>query len=1154
MKSMKKGEFTSLIHLLFFTIVFSSISMIWYGCLKNDGNTSSGTMFERIPSSHSGVDFNNELTFTKELNPYTYRNFFNGGGVAVGDINNDGLVDIYLTGNQVANKLYLNKGNFKFEDITESAGVSAKEVWSTGVSMVDINGDGLLDIYVVKSGSPGGKNRHNELFINNGDLTFDEMSKEYGLDVTGLATDAMFFDYDGDADLDMYLLNNSFEALQGIDITKGLREIYDKKGGDRLFRNELNNKEQHKGATEPVNFVEVTKQAGIYSSKIGFGLDIAVSDINNDGWPDMYISNDFFERDYLYWNNGDGTFTEILPPLMPSISQSSMGADIADINHDGRPDIYVTDMLPESDERIKSKTVFDSWAEYREKIEEGYHHQFVRNTLQLNKGPTNIITDVTGIPDSIPLNIFSEISRLAGIEATDWSWTTLIADYNSDGHNDILVTNGIVKDLTDLDYVNDRMNLERLRTVVEENKPISILFDEMPSSPLSNFLFSGTDSLSFINRAEAWGLADPGFSNGAAYADLNNDGALDLIINNANQEADVYRNRVDSSMSDGNWLMLKLNGVSPNTSAIGTTVKLWANGRLFFREQMPGRGFQSSVDHRLHFGLGNNQVIDSLLIQWPDGSSSFMTDLDSNQLLPVNQKEAALPEQKVINRKSEKGKLLFQNVTDKVSVNFTHRENDFVDFQRDKLLFHMRSSEGPPVCVADINSDGLDDFYIGGAKGQAGAVFVQQSNHNFIKKNESQFVKDKDSEDTSCTWFDANGDGMPDLYVASGGAEFPASSTSLADRLYINQGDDTWIKSETALPVSKYEVSSVVKAADFNHDGFIDLFTGTRLKPFAYGMPGNGNLLLNDGDGNFKNITEEIAPDLIETGMITDAEWLDYDDDGDLDLIISGEWMPVRIFENNFAETGQTSFSETTSENDLSSTEGLWQSIEVADLDDDGYPDVIIGNHGLNSRLKATDSRPLKMWINDYDKNGSIEQIITHTKQQNDYPLTLRDDLLDQIPSLKPQFPTYASYADKSIDQIFSNEILESSIVKEVRNLESMILWNEGKEGFKQEKIDEYAQFSPVYGIHIANSDDGNRYLLLAGNLYGVKPEAGRYDASYGTVYKIDKDRKMEYMESSATGFELHGEVRGIYPLKSQVDTLYLVARNNDNPLWFIKN
>lgn len=1123
--------------------------------------TKDNLLFEKLSSSHTGIHFTNELTFTKKLNPYTYRNFYNGGGVAVGDINNDGLVDIYFTGNQVSNKLYLNKGNFEFEDITGKAGVAVRGVWSTGATMVDVNGDKLLDIYVTKSGSPGGENRHNELFINNGDSSFTERSKEYGLDITGLATDAMFFDYDRDGDLDMYLLNNSLEALKNINIQKGLRENYDEKGGGRLFRNELVSESpsaieaDSTRTDQQKRFVEVTKKAGIYSSKIGFGLDIAVSDINGDGWPDIYISNDFFERDYLYFNNGDGTFTEILPELMPSISLSSMGADAADINHDGRPDIYVTDMLPAQDDRLKSKTAFDSWAEYQKKVTEGYHHQFVRNTLQMNNGKSRLTGAMEGVPDSLQLNTFSEIGRMAGVEATDWSWSTLIADYDNDGHNDIYVTNGIGKDLTDQDYVNDRMNVQKLRSVVEEGKPVSILFNKISSSPLSNYAFSGTDSLKFINKAEEWGLASPGFSNGAAYADLNNDGALDLVVNNIDKEASIYRNRQAEHKHENNWFMVRLKGQPPNTSAIGSKVKLWTNDRLFYREQMPGRGFQSSVDHRIHFGLGDKDTIDSLLIQWPDGSTTFKRNIESNKIAAFEQDNADKVESNIqpdINGQTETPR--FREVTSRISLGFKHRENNFVDFDRDRLLFHKRSTEGPPVCIADIDGNGMDDFYMGGAKGQAGGVFIQQKNQSFIRLRTESFVADKESEDTACTWFDANGDELMDLYVTSGGSEFPASSTSLSDRLYLNDGGNSWSKYKEGLPSSSYEVSAVVKAADINQDGHMDLFTGTRLKPFAYGLPVNGNILLNDGNANFKNVTEQRAPGLLKTGFITDAAWLDYDNDGDLDLVVVGEWMPIRVFKNSYKQTGRATFEEVTSEMGLEDSRGLWQSVEISDLDGDGKKDIVAGNIGTNTRLKAGKEYPLKMWTNDFDQNGSIEQVIAYSDEQGVFPLALRDALLDQIPSLKKKLPTYASYAGKTVDQIFSREDLSSAVLSEVYTLESAILWNTGKDKFREQKLSQHTQISPVYGIHTMQDKKGGSYLLTGGNLSGVKPEIGRYGASYGSLFKIGSDRKVEHLPNTDTGFELHGEVRGIYSLRSLSDTLILISRNNDNPLWFKKD
>lgn len=1142
---------------LFFICIYTfAIILVFNSCSLFDIDGSEANQrFEKISSEQTNIHFSNDLTFTKELNPYTYRNFFNGGGVAAGDINNDGLIDIYFTGNQVSNKLYLNKGDFNFEDITEKAGVAVNDVWSTGTIMVDINGDGLLDIYVAKSGSPGGKNRHNELFVNNGDLTFTEKSAEYGLDITGLATDAMFFDYDRDGDLDVYLLNNSFEALENIDIKKGLREIYDEKGGDRLFRNEFISHSKAEGKSEQPKqqFVEVTKEAGIYSSKIGFGLDIAVSDLNSDGWPDMYISNDFFERDYLYLNNGDGTFSEILPQLMSSISLSSMGADVADINHDGRPDIYVTDMLPESGKRIKSKTDFDSWEEYQKRVNEDYHHQFVRNTLQLNNGYSQLTGRIDKVPDSLQLNVFSEISRMSGIEATDWSWTTLIADFNNDGNNDIYVTNGILKDLTDQDYVNDRRNLDKLKAVVEEDKPVSILFDEMPSSPISNYGFAGTDSLNFVDKTTSWGLDTPGFSNGAVYADLNNDGALDLIVNNINEEAAIYRNSGNYGDSENRWLMIQLKGESSNTSAIGSSVKLWSDGNLFYREQMPGRGFQSSVDHRIHFGLGENEIIDSVLVTWPDGSTSVREDIESNQILKFTQQDADPLKEQYVSTEGHKKNSLFQNVTDDISIDFVHEENSFVDFQRNKLLFHKRSTKGPLVCIADINDDGLDDFYIGGAKGQAGKVFIQQSNYEFTTRNNELFVEDKDSEDTACTWLDADGDGFKDLYVASGSSEFPESSNSLSDRLYFNNGD-SFTKSDQSLPSSSYEATSVVKAVDFNQDGYLDLFTGTQLKPFAYGLPVNGNLLLSDGIGNFKNVTPDVAPELLETGLITDAAWFDYDNDNDKDLIIVGEWMPIKVFKNNYDQTGETSFNEVTSELGLGNTKGLWQSIKVDDLDGDNNKDIIVGNIGTNTRLKASTDYPLKMWVNDFDKNGSIEQIIAYTNEDGSYPYALRNDMIDQIPLIENKFPSYESYADKPVEQIISEEDQNSSVTKEVNTLESIILWNDGNGGFTEQKINQYGQFSSVYGIETIKDREDNRYLILGGNLFGVKPEIGRYDASYGSVFKVNSKKDLKYIGLNNSGIELHGEVRGIYSLKTHEDTLILVTRNDNEPLWFIKN
>ncbi|SMO62867.1 VCBS repeat-containing protein [Fodinibius sediminis] len=1104
------------------------------------------TLFEPVASSESGVVFRNELTFSRELNPYTYRNFFNGGGVAVGDINNDGLVDIYFTGNQVSNRLYLNEGNFIFRDITEQAGVAVKGTWSTGASMVDVNGDGLLDLYVSKSGSPGGKNRHNELFINNGDLTFTEQSEVYGLNITGLATDALFFDYDRDGDLDAYVLNNSLDPLRNSAIKEGLRNQMDPQGGDQLLKN--NSISTQPASAAGSTFENVTEQAHIYSSSIGFGLDVAVSDLNSDNWPDIYVTNDFFERDYLYLNNRDGTFSEVLPSVTGSISLSSMGADIADINNDARPDIFVTDMLPEDMSRRKSKTSFEKWDEYNKKVQEGYHHQFVRNTLQLNNGYSrNKTADFSGGNSPLPMVSFSEIGRMAGVEATDWSWSSLIADFNNDGHNDIYVTNGILHDLTDQDYVSDRMNISKLKQVVEKEAPVEVLFEELSSTPLANYLFAGTDSLQFSNKSKAWGLDTPTFSNGAAYADLDNDGDLDLIVNNINEEASLYRNNTNQKETSGNWLSLKLKGKKLNTSAVGAKVTVWSGEETYYREQMPGRGFQSSVDHRIHFGLGKNASVDSMLVVWPGGQYTVMKEVPLNQFLTVeetasgdeNREPPPLPEPQ------------FRNFTNRVSIDYIHRENPFRDFERNRLLYRSYASEGPPVCIVDLNGDGRDDLFLGGAKGQSGGVFIQEKDYRFRRISMPSLNEDSDAEDTSCAWFDANGDGQQDLYVGSGSSEFPASSTALADRLYINEGNMEWTKVASALPPSKYEVTSVVRAADFNSDGHIDLFTGSRLKPFAYGLPTDGHLLVNDGGGGFEEQTESLAPDLMKTGLITDASWSDYDNDGDLDLVVVGEWMPVRIFKNHADENAAVSFSEIKGPG--GDSRGLWQSVEVVDLDGDGRKDIIAGNIGRNNAFELSTASPLELWINDFDENGSIDPLLAFSEEDEHYPYALRDDFLSRLPGMEPEVPSYKSYSRKSVQQLFDQEKIDESVRQQAVKAESVVLWNLGSDDFVMENLPEEVQQAPVYAIGATEDKEGRKELLLGGDLHDVKPEFGRYDAGYGGLVNVDSNRSLAFVTSLRSGIEFEGEVRAIRRLDTGRMPLFLILRNDGKPWWFVR-
>ncbi|HPH18209.1 MAG TPA: VCBS repeat-containing protein, partial [Haliscomenobacter sp.] len=841
------------------------------GCkhkIEGPSAVSPTTLFSQMPSSITGIDFSNQIQYTEEYNPYTFRNFFNGSGVGLGDINNDGLIDVFFCANMESNRLYLNKGNFQFEDITQKAGLSTKNVWSSGVAMVDINGDGLLDIYVCKSGKPEGNRRYNELFINNGDLTFTEKAAEYGLADLGLSSHAAFFDYDRDGDLDCYLLNNSIKSVGGYDLVKGQRNIRDKKGGNKLYRNEGN------------KFVDVSEKAGIYGSKIGFGLGVTIGDVNRDGWPDIYVSNDFFEKDYLYLNQKDGTFHEELEDWIQELSFSSMGADMADLNNDGHPEIFVTDMLPETEARMKTKTNFEDWNKYRRNILNGYYRQFTRNVLQRNNGD----------------GTFSEIGRMAGVFATDWSWGALMADLDNDGQKDIFVANGLLRDLTDQDYINFYSDPGNVQDLMKKKRGvITKMVDAMPSQAIPNYAFANQGNFSFQNKAEEWGLAEPSFSNGSAYGDLDNDGDLDLVVNNINMPAFVYRNNADTLRKNkANYLSFELRGEGKNPFAIGAQVSIRHRRQTLFQELFPMRGFQSSVDYRLNFGLGAWTTIDTLVVAWPNGRYTLQTGVKSKQKLKLFQAQATLDESPLA---APKPKPLLTKAP--AGLAFRHQENEFSDFDRDRLIYQMMSYEGPKMAKGDINKDGLEDIFIGGAKDQAGAIFIQQAGGQFRRTAQPALEADKVCEDMDAIFFDADGDRDLDLYVCSGGNEFSSSSTALIDRLYFNDGKGNFTKSNQILPTFQFESTSCVDAADVDGDGDQDLFVGVRLRSFEYGTPVNGYVLRNDGRGTFSDVTAQIAPQLLNSGLYTDGRWVDIDRDGDPDLVVSGTWMPVRIFKND---------------------------------------------------------------------------------------------------------------------------------------------------------------------------------------------------------------------------------------------------------------
>ncbi|GAB2621831.1 VCBS repeat-containing protein [Belliella aquatica] len=1062
----------------------------------------------------TGVDFKNELTYTEQFNPYTFRNFYNGGGVALGDINNDGLIDIFFTGNQVGNKLYLNKGNFEFEDITEIAGLAVENIWSTGVSMADVNGDGLLDIYICKSGPLGGEQRYNELFINNGDLTFTEMSKEYGIADEGLSQHAVFFDYDKDGDLDMYLLNNSARSVGINDLRTGQRDIRDPFGGNKLYRNDGG------------KFTDVSAEAGIYGSAIGYGLGVTVADINRDGWPDLYVSNDFFEKDYLYINNGDGTFTEKLESMMTEISMGSMGADIADLDNNGWPDIFVTEMLPADLERVKTKTPFEEWDKYQANVQAGYFHQFTRNTLQRNMGRK---------PNSDEVH-FVEVARQAGVHATDWSWGALIFDIDNDGLRDIFVANGIVKDLTDFDYMDYYVNNQNL---ISQYKKDSVLLtkmiDEFPSVPQQNFLFKNKGDFQFENIAASAGMNQLTFSTGAAYADLDNDGDLDLVVNNLNGMASIYRNN-SNLIYKNNYLQLDLQG------NFGTKVTLYAGENTFYAEHNPVKGYMSSVDHRMHFGLGQLDQIDSMIIDWPIEGSMILKQVGINQLLALSPSTESL----TAVAKSEKVEGETRFAISKTQIPWKHQESDFIDFDRDRLRFHMISNEGPKIAVGDIDGDGLEDLILPGARGQASQVWKQKQDGSFVQSQE--FVEDALSEDVEALLFDATGNGFLDLYLASGSIEFGLNNPAYQDRLYINDGKGNFKKSSNQLP-SRFESTSFVKAFDHNGDGHLDLLVGGRSIPFAYGIPLDLRLLENDGRGNFTDLTNEIAQVFLKTGMTRDAAIVDIDGDGESEIIVVGEWMPIKIFKkvNGRYEDQSEKFG-------FARTGGLWNTIQILDINNDGKLDFLAGNMGLNSRLKASADKPMQLFINDFDQNGSVEQILTQYVGSTSFPLVLKGTLLKQLPALRKQLLNYDAYKDKTIVDLFPKGLLENSLVLDVHTLETQLFINSGDGTFESSPLPSLIQSSPVYAIHAEKNESNQWELIMGGNQSKIKPEIGINMGSFGWFMRGENEQNLRMRSARESGIFIEGEIRDIKIIRTQNGSKLVVIRNNDSLILLDKN
>ena len=1007
-----------------------------------------------------------------------YLYYYNGGGVAAGDVDGDGLVDLYFTSNLGSNRLYRNLGQFRFEDVTDRAGVADSVGWKSGVTMADVNGDGHLDIYV--SGVDDQMNGRNVLYINNNDGTFTDRTDAYGLGFSGYGTQVAFFDYDRDGDLDLYLLTSS-TLLHRARSRNLSRSAHDSTAGDRLYRNDSG------------KFRDVSEQAGIYGGVEGFGLGVVVSDVNLDGCPDIYVANDFPENDFLYLNNCNGTFREVSTEATGHTSRFSMGVDAADFNNDGRPDIVVLDMLPDSEPILKTAASAESYELFNLKLAAGYHPQYARNTLQLNRG-------VVGGKLR-----FSEIGQMAGIDATDWSWAPLFADFDNDGLKDLFVTNGIYRRPNDLDYIAS----------LDSGAPN---FAKMPSVPIANYAFHNNGDLTFTNGARAWGLGDRGFSNGAAYADLDNDGNLDLVVNNLNAPASIYRNRG----SGGHFLRITLNG---NGGGIGAKVTVTTGGRTQIVEAMPTRGFQSSVDPRLHFGLGNATVIDTLTVVWPDGRYQVITGLRADTIVTLSQAEA---HDRPSGRRAVRPSL-FSDITAQFDITYKHRENTFFDFSREPLMPHLLSTEGPALAVADANGDGLDDIYVGGAKWQPGELWVQRPDGRFRLTAQPVFVADSLHEDVDAAFFDADGDGDRDLYVVSGGNEF-AGGEPLRDRLYFND-HGTFRRAE--LPDFFHNGSCVVPG-DFNGDGHIDLFVGSRVVTRQYGATPRSFLLQGDGAGRFRDVTPEI---IATAGMVSGAAWIGQD------LVVVGEWMPVRVFRQ---ENG--AFVDRTEQAGLAATNGWWNSIQATDLNGDGHLDLVLGNLGLNSFLRASAAEPVRLYLGDFSSTKTITPIITSYRHGVSYPLAGRDELIQALPSLRSRFSTYASFGASRIEDLIPRKTVRQARVLEARDFANAIVLNRGDGTLALHPLPAEAQFAPVYASLAGDFDgDGKADVLVAGNFYGVTPVRGRYDASYGLLLRGDGSGSFAAVDMEQSGLDIDGQVRGLaFLTRANGERVLVVAKNND--------
>ena len=1071
---------------------------------------------------NTGINFSNIVTDTKDFNIFTFRNFYNGGGVAIGDINNDGLADVFLTANMGSNKLYLNKGDFKFEDISAKAGFKNKDQWSTGVVMVDINNDGWLDIFVSNSGHINdGVSRENQLFINNHDLTFTESAKAYGLADNGYTTQVAFFDYDMDGDLDCFIVNNSPIPVNTLnyankrDLPAENWPVKDflKGGGDHLLRND-NGK-----------FVDVTHSTGIHGSLISFGLGVTIGDVNGDHYPDIYVSNDFFERDYLYINQKDGTFKDELQNWVQHTSLASMGADMGDINNDGYPDIFTTDMMPDDDYRLKTTSSFDNIDVYRLKEKSGFYHQFQQNTLQVNNKNGK----------------FLDASYYSGVAASDWSWGGLLFDADNDGLTDLYICNGINKDLTNQDFIDFFANdIVQKMVMTGKKDEVNAVISKMPRQALLNKAFKNEGNLKFSDHGKAWGFTQPSFSNGAAYGDLDNDGDLDLVINNENSPAFVYKNN-SREINKNNYIGFNLKGKGKNSFAIGSEIKVFIGDQILSREVQPTRGFQSSVDYKVLIGLGKQPKIDSFQIIWPNRTYSTEKNPTINQVHQITQPEKApiIRDKKVeaVNTLLTAAKSNFEK----------HAEDDLIDFYSERNIPRILSKEGPKAAVGDVNGDGLEDVYIAGTPKHAGQLYLQNKNGGFDKKFNPAFEQFSDFEDVAVLFFDCDGDGDLDLFVGAGGNNPQLGNRVFQHRLYKNDGKGNFMIDVAAFGNNEMNIA-VATAYDFDHDGDLDLFVGARSYPGNYGITPTSYIYVNDGKGHFTDMAKTKNPDISNIGMVTGAVWADVTGDTSKELIVVGEWMNPKIFSFN-----KDHFEEI--KTNLTDLQGWWQSVAVADLNGDGKEDLILGNIGENFYLHPNKENPVKIWITDFDHNGIVDKILTRTIDGRDLPVFLKRDLEEQLPILKKQNLRHEVFAKKSVQELFSSDIIDKTVVHLFNYASSCIAFNKGKGQFDVQKLSPYLQLSCINAIKCVDVNaDGIKDLVVGGNNFGFPPMMGRLDASFGNVLLNDGKGKLTVQDASVTGLELRGEIRDIQEIKSAGKDYLLLLQNDAIPaLYSIK-